>query len=90
MAKTLNSVNSKQDAQNICECDKRFAENIAATEAACKANSPDDPEYGAQCMEESFRTKNGGGSFDPSDQAQCNKQFHGHNNENCCGFYPNR
>ena len=28
-------VNSKQDAENICECDKRFAENIAATVDSC-------------------------------------------------------
>ena len=30
------TVNSKQDAENICECDKRFAANIAATEKSCK------------------------------------------------------
>ena len=29
------TVNSKQDAENICECDKRFAENIAATDDSC-------------------------------------------------------
>ena len=29
------SVNSKQDAENICECDKRFAENIASTVDNC-------------------------------------------------------
>ena len=28
-------VNSEQDAENICECDKRFAENIAATDDSC-------------------------------------------------------
>ena len=28
-------VNSEQDAENICECDKRFAENIAATVDSC-------------------------------------------------------
>lgn len=84
------SANSKQDAENICECDKRFAENIAKAEQSCDAGSPADPEWGEHCMEETFRTKNGGGSFDPSDAAKCNKQFHGHNNENCCGFYPNR
>ena len=28
-------VNSEQDAENICECDKRFAEGIAATEESC-------------------------------------------------------
>ena len=30
------SVNSKQDAENICECDKRFAANIAATQKSCE------------------------------------------------------
>ena len=82
------SVNSKQDAENICECDKRFAENIAAAEASCAANEPADPEWGDHCMSESFRTGNAGGSFDP--QNQCDKQFHGHDKDKCCGFYPNR
>ena len=30
------TVNSKQDAENICECDKRFAKDIAATQQSCK------------------------------------------------------
>ena len=82
------SVNSKQDAENICECDKRFAENIAAAEGSCAAGEAADPEWGEHCMSETFRTGNAGGSFDP--QNQCDKQFHGHDKAECCGFYPNR
>jgi len=82
------SVNSKQDAENICECDKRFAENIASAEASCQAGEAADPEWGEHCMSEDFRTGNAGGSFDP--QNQCDKQFHGHDKDKCCGFYPNR
>jgi len=82
------SVNSKQDAENICECDKRFAENIAAAEGSCTAGEAADPEWGEHCMSEDFRTGNAGGSFDP--QNQCDKQFHGHDKAECCGFYPNR
>merc|ERR1712174_173731 len=44
------SVNSKQDAENICECDKRFAENIAAAEGSCAAGETADPEWGEHCM----------------------------------------
>jgi len=82
------SNNVKQDSENVCECDKRFAENIARAEKDCSANKPDDEMFGSHCMAEEFRTLNGGGSFNP--QTSCDKQFHGHDKENCCGFYPNR
>lgn len=84
------SVNSKQDAENICECDKRFAENIASAEKSCEAGDEADPEWGEHCTSENFRTKNANGPFDPSDPAQCEKQNQGHDNASCCGFYPNR
>ena len=32
------SVNSKSDAENICECDARFAAAIAETEASCQVS----------------------------------------------------
>ncbi|CAG5105011.1 Oidioi.mRNA.OKI2018_I69.chr1.g1754.t1.cds [Oikopleura dioica] len=84
------SNNPKQDGENVCECDKRFAENIAKAEQDCAANEPDDELWGSHCMDEQFRTINGGGSFNPQDNASCDKQFHGHDKQNCCGFYPNR
>ena len=71
------SVNSKQDAENICECDRRFAQNIAETITTCEAEpQSSDPENGDFCMDEKFRTVNGEGKFDP--RTQCEKQFHGH------------
>ena len=82
--------NSKQDGENICECDKRFAENIAQAEEICNANGADDEEYGSHCLSDSLKTKNGGGPFDPSKPASCKKEFHGHDKDHCCGFYPNR
>lgn len=83
------SVNSKQDASNICECDKRFALNIAATQESCASDaSSADDEHGDFCMDEQYRTTNGGGKFDP--RQQCEKQFHGHDKDKCCGVYPNR
>lgn len=84
------SANSKQDGENICECDKRFAENIAKTEQTCENGVPDDEEYGAHCLSDSLITSNGGGAFDPSNPASCKKEFHGHDKGHCCGFYPNR
>lgn len=83
--------NAKQDAENICECDKRFAENIAATEKSCASNTPADPTYGDYCMDNQYKTATGGGSFDPS--SQCKKpgagDFHD-GKDKCCGLYPNR
>jgi len=82
------TVNSKQDSENICECDKRFAINIAQADADCNAGTKADEEWGEHCMDEKWRTVSGGGSFIP--QTQCDKQFHGHDKANCCGIYPNR
>lgn len=81
------SVNSKQDAENICECDKRFAMNIAETKSNCDAGNMDSG-AGSNCLSESFRTTTGGGNFNP--RTQCDKKFHGHSKDNCCGIYPNR
>ena len=81
-------INSKQDAENICECDKRFAEEIANTVNGCKAGQQDDEMYGAYCMDEKFRTSTGNGNFNP--RKQCEKQFPDHDKNKCCGFYPNR
>jgi len=82
------TVNSKQDSENICECDKRFAMNIAKADSDCAAGTGADPDWGNHCMDDVFRTAGGGGSFDPS--TGCDKQFHGHDKANCCGIYPNR
>jgi len=82
------SVNSKQDASNICECDKRFAENIAATVDSCNAGQADDDRFGAYCMDEGLRTTTGGGDFEP--RKQCEKAFPDHSKTQCCGQYPNR
>lgn len=82
------SANSKQDAENICECDARFAMNIAKTEEDCANDIGPDPMYGEHCMDDQYRTTNGGGSFNP--RKQCDKQFHGHEKDQCCGRYPNR
>lgn len=81
-------VNSKQDSENICECDKRFAMNIAQADKDCDAGVSADTDFGEHCMDEQYRTKNGNGNFEP--QTMCNKQFHGHDKEKCCGIYPNR
>ena len=81
-------VNSKQDAENICECDKRFAEAIAETRDACQAGQVDDDRFGPYCMDESLRTVTGGGSFDSRNT--CDKAFPDHEKTQCCGLYPNR
>ena len=82
------SANSKTDRENICECDKRFAENIAQARGDCDAGAAADDMFGEHCMSETYRTESGSGTFVP--QAQCDKQFHGHDKDQCCGIYPNR
>lgn len=89
------TVNSKQDAENICECDKRFAKDIAATQQSCKANAADNSQFGAYCIDEQWRTTKGkvlgtdqDGEFEP--HGMCDKNFHNHNKDECCGIYPNR
>jgi len=89
------TVNSKQDAENICECDKRFAANIAATQQSCKSGANDNEQFGAYCMDEQWRTTSGkvldsgeAGPFNPS--KMCDKRKMNHEKDHCCGIYPNR
>ena len=82
------SINSKQDAENICECDKRFAENIAVVQQECVADSKSSTEKGDNCLDEVYRTKTGGGTFDH--KTMCDKSHVGHDKNKCCGIYPNR
>jgi len=56
------SVNAKEDSQNICECDKRFAESIAQTKRDC------DLGIDGMCLNPAKRTTTGGGDFVPRDQ----------------------
>jgi len=88
-------VNAKSDAENICECDKRFAEGIAAANKGCDAGEPDDSKYGPYCMNENLRTitgerqdNNKPGTFDSRNT--CEKAFPEHHKDQCCGLYPNR
>jgi hypothetical protein len=88
-------VNGKQDAENICECDKRFAENIANVKRECAAGAADNEKHGPYCMTEELRTITGkrtdngqDGTFDSRNT--CEKQFPDHTKDQCCGLYPNR
>jgi len=88
------SVNAKSDAENICECDKRFAEKIALGEEECSMGVAGHPK-GDYCMDENLRTVTGtrldngaAGSFDSRNM--CEKAFPDHNKDKCCGIYPNR
>lgn len=88
-------VNGKQDAENICECDKRFAESLADVNNGCAAGADADPRHGAYCMDEGMRTITGirqdngnPGTFDSRNT--CEKAMPEHNKDHCCGLYPNR
>lgn len=54
----------------------------------CLNAKPESHLFGDHCMDPAFRTISGGGDFEPS--LQCDKQFHGHEKDHCCGIYPNR
>ena len=82
--------NSKQDASNVCECDKRFAEAISVVEDGCDANQSNDKMFGSYCMDETYRTTNAGGLFDPHKSESCDKQHKGLDRNKCCGTYPSR
>lgn len=90
------SVNAQTDAENICECDKRFATNIAETKQHCDAGTPADETYGEYCMDEQFRTIKGFqygtnqlGTFRPT---TCEKtsMWNSEDLAKCCGLYPER
>ncbi|CAG5111098.1 Oidioi.mRNA.OKI2018_I69.chr2.g5434.t1.cds [Oikopleura dioica] len=81
------SMNAKEDAQNICECDKRFAESIAQTRQDCETGISAS-EKGGTCMNPKLRTMTGGGDFVP--RSQCQKEFMNMDRDKCCGIYPNR
>lgn len=52
------SVNAQSAAENICECDKRFAEKIALGESECSMGIAGHKK-GDYCMDESLRTVTG-------------------------------
>jgi len=95
-ARTIDcSVNGKSDAENICECDKRFAESLAAVNRGCALGEEDNAKHGPYCMDENLRTITGTrtdngqpGTFDSRNM--CVKQMPEHNKDHCCGLYPNR
>lgn len=77
------SANAKQDSQNICECDKRFAENIAQTKRDC------DLGIDGTCLNPEKKTISGGGKFYPRHQCEKNR-IQNMNRDQCCGINPNR
>ena len=85
----------KLDAENICDCDKRFAENIAAVKQGCDNGTEENDRFGQYCMDEQLRTITGvrqdngnTGTFDSGNT--CAKQFSEQKKDQCCGLYPNR
>lgn len=90
--------------RNLCECDKRFAEAIANVDDTCETlkadNDPTNDFEGDFCQKKQHYTKTSEfedlnpvtnpGTFDSHDIQQCEKSFHEHDNNVCCGVYPDR
>lgn len=80
--------------QDACRCDVMFAEKMAEVNKQCENDMNNGVQNSQFCLNEDFRTLNGGGSFDPTDNsaAGCLKiNMDGHNaKDSCCGSYPDR
>ena len=47
--------NGKEDASNICECDKHFAIEIAKEARQCNRGADDHADFGSRCINEQYR-----------------------------------
>lgn len=58
------------DNKDACLCDKSFAEKLASINQQCSADQADGKTDSPFCINEDFRTENGGGAFDPFDETE--------------------
>ena len=67
-----------QDGPNkdACLCDKAFADRLASITAQCNTDIANGVENSPFCINEDFRTQNGGGSFDPFDESEGKRYNH--------------
>lgn len=85
-----------QEGENkdACLCDVMFAEKLAQINKNCQRDQNLGISDSPACLNEAFRTANGGGTFDPFDNSDqgCLKVNMGDHNakDHCCGNYPNR
>lgn len=78
---------AQSDGEHICQCDAAFAAKIAYNEDQCQNNGNPIEEGKTYCIDESFRTVSGGGSY------TCPERGNGVQSplkEKCCGIYPER
>ncbi|CBY07041.1 unnamed protein product [Oikopleura dioica] len=79
---------------DACKCDVMFAEKLAGVNTQCEADMLAGETDSKFCVNEKYRTLNGGGPFDPTDNSDegCLKiNMDGHNaKDQCCGQYPDR
>lgn len=79
--------------KDACLCDKSFAESLASITKQCSQDELDGNQNSPFCINEDFRTQNGGGNFDPLDESEdgCFKNgMEHHRKDLCCGEYPDR
>lgn len=79
---------------DACLCDVMFAQKMAEVNKQCEIDMNNGVQDSQFCINEDFRTVNGGGNFDPTDNSAdgCLKiNMEGHNaKDGCCGEYPDR
>ena len=59
----------KGENQDACLCDKMFAEKLADIDDQCISDVQNRLSDSPFCINEEFRTINGGGDFDPFDNS---------------------
>lgn len=82
------------DNKDACLCDVMFAEKMSVVNSQCEADLANGVTDSMFCVNDEFRTSNGGGNFDPFDNSAdgCLKvNMDNHNAKDaCCGEYPDR
>ena len=62
--------------QDACLCDKMFAEKLADVDDQCISDIKNGLTDSSFCINEEFRTINGGGDFDPFDNSESKLKVH--------------
>ena len=65
-----NSITLKGENRDACLCDKMFSEKLAQIDSQCINDMQMGNQNSPFCINEEFRTVNGGGDFDPFDNSE--------------------
>jgi len=63
-------ITHKGENRDACLCDKMFSEKLAQIDSQCISDMQMGNQNSPFCINEEFRTVNGGGDFDPFDTSE--------------------